>query len=273
MSGDWPGGYYQYPPMRPVQEPPPSGDGDQRVYPGVAVTVRTAIADGKPVRVSTWGFPDLLLTLLLWFLFSIGASIVYLSVPRSPGWQAAGLLLASVIPWIGMAGFPILITALKGNGLRMDLGLRWSWRDVGIGVLYGLLTLAVAIIMGLATEALFGDFSSAAGDLAEELTSPVALILFAITVGLGAPIVEEICFRGLGLGSLAKRRLPAWLAIVLSALIFALFHLEPVRMGVLFGVGLVLGFARWRTGSTTTSIVAHMTNNFPGFIGVLLLMH
>ena len=40
-------------------------------------------------------------------------------------------------------------------------------------------------------------------------------------------------------------------------------------MILLLGIGLVLGFARWHTGSVTTTIVAHMMNNLPGALFLL----
>ena len=41
---------------------------------------------------------------------------------------------------------------------------------------------------------------------------------------------------------------------------------------VLFAIGLILGWARVHRNNTTTSIVAHMTNNMPGAIGILFLL-
>ena len=57
--------------------------------------------------------------------------------------------------------------------------------------------------------------------------------------------------------------------MIISAVVFSVFHLEPVRMILLLGIGLVLGFARWHTGSVTTTIVAHMMNNLPGALFLL----
>ena len=51
------------------------------------------------------------------------------------------------------------------------------------------------------------------------------------------------------------------MAIVISALIFGVIHLNPVQ--IVFGAlyGLLLGWLAWRTGSLLPSIVVHVANN------------
>ncbi len=249
---------------------------DPRVYPAAPITLIDAFAaeqagTGQQVRMFNWKFGDVAIMFALWFFFAIVSSVLIVASANAPAMvRGVVIVLALMLPWLGLAGWPMLLTVLVGNGPRIDLGLRWSWRDIGWGAIYGCLTLIVAVVLGALTTALFGDFDSAAGDLGRDLASnkPV-LIAFVITVAIGAPIVEEIAFRGLVFTSLAKFRMMPWLTVVLSSLIFAAFHLEPVRMIMLFGIGAVLAVARWRTGSLTTSITAHMINNFPGALTLL----
>jgi len=59
---------------------------------------------------------------------------------------------------------------------------------------------------------------------------------------------------------------------VITAAVFAAFHLEPTRLALLFVAGLVLGVVRYRTGSLTAPIVAHMVINAPAGIFVMLGM-
>jgi membrane protease YdiL (CAAX protease family) len=63
-----------------------------------------------------------------------------------------------------------------------------------------------------------------------------------------------------------------WLAVVITAALFAAMHLEPIRFALLFAIGLILGWARVHRNNTTTAIVAHMTNNLPGAVGILFLL-
>ena len=52
-----------------------------------------------------------------------------------------------------------------------------------------------------------------------------------------------------------------WIAIVVSALIFGVIHLNPVQTVFGFLYGLLLGWLAWRTGSLLPGIFAHMANN------------
>jgi membrane protease YdiL (CAAX protease family) len=82
-----------------------------------------------------------------------------------------------------------------------------------------------------------------------------------------APIGEEIAFRGfLYRGwALAGRELPAIGAI---ALIWALLHIQYDWLGMaqVFVIGLMLGWFRWASGSTTLAILMHALVNLQAMI-------
>lgn len=82
-----------------------------------------------------------------------------------------------------------------------------------------------------------------------------------------APIVEELIFRGI-IFSGFQRIYPAFWAIFFSALLFALFHLNPWQLGPTFLLGLLLGFVRLRTGSLLVSIFTHALHNGMIFLSV-----
>ncbi|MFT6565242.1 MAG: membrane protease YdiL (CAAX protease family) [Actinomycetes bacterium] len=257
------------PPVQSASEPV-----SELLYPAAAITLRNAVAQEeagtwtkRPLRGFNWWLGDALLMIFLWLVLAV-LTVGVIGIPESGSWLT---IVALLVPWIALAGFPIALTMIIGNGPRIDFGLRVKWSDIGWGLLYGGLSLLVAVIIGIITTQVAGDFNSAAGELGEELkTNPAVLICFAILVGIGAPIVEEIAFRGLVFNSLAKFKMWPLLTVFFSAAIFALFHFEAVRIPLLFGIGIVLGLARWHTGSTTTAIVAHMCNNIPGALYLLL---
>jgi len=185
------------------------------------------------------------------------------------------VLVTVLLPWIALAGWPIWVTRRRGNGAEVDLGWRFQSSDVLKGLIGGVAAFGAAIISGLVSVWLFGDFSSAAGDQAAELaqrSGPAVLVLFAIMVAIGAPIAEELTFRGLLWSGLAKRGSAAWVPIAVSSLAFAAIHFEPQRLLVLASVGAVLGVVRWRTGSLGACVIAHGVNNLPGALGILALI-
>ena len=86
-----------------------------------------------------------------------------------------------------------------------------------------------------------------------------------VAIGLLAPFAEEIVFRGAILKVLLEKLSP-WTAIVLSALLFALIHLNPAQMPHAFLVGLLLGWMYKRTGSILPGIAYHWTNNSMAYV-------
>jgi uncharacterized protein len=85
----------------------------------------------------------------------------------------------------------------------------------------------------------------------------------AAIAALVAPICEEVAFRG-HLLPLLGRRLRPGAAIAVSALLFALLHLDPVRFTAVLLLGVVFGWLAWRAGSLWPSIAAHAVNNAIG---------
>ena len=86
-----------------------------------------------------------------------------------------------------------------------------------------------------------------------------------LAIGLLAPLAEEIVFRGAILRSLLEKMSP-WTAIALSALLFAVFHLNPAQMPHAFLVGLLLGWMYWRTGSILPGMAYHWANNSAAYV-------
>lgn len=120
-------------------------------------------------------------------------------------------------------------------------------------VLYGVVTL----VLSLLPAAWMADYAQASAAL-----NDTGLLPF-LSVALAAPVVEEVIFRGLIQSRLAHA-LPGWPAVVLSALLFALCHGQPVWMGYAFVLGMVLGIMAWRTGSILPSILTHIVFNAIG---------
>lgn len=93
------------------------------------------------------------------------------------------------------------------------------------------------------------------------MTSPEGYI----AIGLFAPIVEEVVFRGAILRTLLEDSRYPWLMIVISALLFSAVHLNPVQLPYTFVIGLLLGWMYYRTGSILPGMVYHWVNNSVAF--------
>ena len=238
-------------------------------YPGCPITVTEALARGEVLRSPRWGLWDVLIGLVGSTIVAVAAGVGLFLMGASVAVQIIGGMTA---PWLILAGWPILVTRLRGNGARIDLGLRLTWRDTGWAVLGAVVALVLSIAAVTITEVFVPEVTSAAGDAGEVLEESgfAAMAIFALLVMVGAPVVEELFFRGLMFSALRKRGLSTVLTIVVTAVVFAAFHLEPVRFLILLPTGLVLGWLRWRTGSTGAAMVAHGIVNAPGAIALLL---
>jgi membrane protease YdiL (CAAX protease family) len=87
--------------------------------------------------------------------------------------------------------------------------------------------------------------------------NPVLIVTAVVVVG---PICEEFILRGVVLRGLLRRMTPNR-AILLSAFLFSLMHLNPWQAIATFVIGLLLGWAYVRTRSLGLCIVAHVANN------------
>ncbi len=171
-------------------------------------------------------------------------------------------------PSILAAGLAILITRLRGNGPRIDLRLQWSWRDAGLGLVFGTAGLLVTIPAALLWTAFVGeDANSAAGLVFGEArgTWAWAVAVFAL-IAIVAPICEEIVYRGLLWGAL-DQRWGRWVAFGVTTVVFSVAHLELTRTPLLLVVAIPIGLARLYTDNLSASIVAHqVTNLLPGLV-------
>lgn len=239
-------------------------------YPGCPITVVEAQAAGRLLRLPRWGIGSAVLTIAGALILGVAAAVPLLAF-NAP--LAVTAIVGTLVPWLALAGWPLFVTRRKGNGPRIDLGMRLSWSDVGWGFGAGVVGLVLAAVVALITQAIAGDFSSAAGDVALELRSEGpfwVLVIFALMVMVGAPIVEEIAFRGMLFNSLRKKGLGAAWTIAITAVVFSVFHFEPIRFFLLLPIGVVYGWVRWKTGSLGASMVAHGVNNTPAALVVLL---
>jgi len=235
-------------------------------YPGAPVTYAEARDSGVPLKRMRWGLADVAISMLLAVIVPVIVLSVMAAAGVGPG-TVPFFLATFTTPWIGFGVWPWLTTRLQGNGPRIDLGLSFRWSDVGWGLLGGVACIGLGTLVATITTLIFGEFGSAAGDAIVDAGVPKAVVLLVIvlivTVG---PLCEELCFRGLAFAATARfAARMGWAAVpvatVVSALLFTLIHFEPVRIGVLLVIGLVLSVLRARTGRLGAPVIAHGVNN------------
>jgi hypothetical protein len=188
----------------------------------------------------------------------------------SDTWPIWLVAILQVPLWLGLIGAVIVVSRRWGtSSLRRDYGFRFAAIDV-IGLPIGILTqlVFVPVLYWLLPFIDRSSVSESAEKLTDRATGWGVVLLFVLVV-IGAPIVEELFFRGLVLRSL-QARWSDWLALVASSVLFALVHFELITLPALVMFGLVAGYCAQRTRRLGMSIFAHA--GFNGTTVVVLLL-
>ena len=98
--------------------------------------------------------------------------------------------------------------------------------------------------------------------------SPVLMILATVIFG---PIAEEIIFRWMIYGRMRFYLGKKW-AVVLSAILFGLYHGNMVQFIYCTILGIVFAIAYEKSGNIFVTIIAHMLINLEGIIAILQLI-
>jgi membrane protease YdiL (CAAX protease family) len=190
---------------------------------------------------------------------------------------ACKLSIRDLVMETGLIGSEVVLVALGGVGLflfaRKAPEITWGGETplapshtVLLGTFYiatwlpRVLALALPL-MRWAQEHGLGGGSEALGAVLGADRTPFALALTFIAGAVLAPLGEELLFRGILLPQLAQMMKP-WVAIVVSALLFGALHEAHgvARIGPM-AIGVILGWARLRSGTLWASIAIHMIVN------------
>lgn len=93
----------------------------------------------------------------------------------------------------------------------------------------------------------------------------VGVVLLVLMVCVGAPVVEEIVYRGMLQGALATRLDDLW-AVAVTAVWFMLIHFRPVEYPGLLVFALVVGLLARGSRRLGLPIVTHIAFNATGLV-------
>jgi len=216
-----------------------------------------------------WGIPTAIGSLLGFVVlsFAVSAAAVVLGTD-----QVTAGIIGTLAGWLSLAGVPIVVSWWRGNGPRSDFALRFRPADLGIGLLAGVIMLVVGMIFVLVYLQVTGRAPTSSLGIAAEGARADWQLLALAALALGAPFVEELHFRGMWWTALRRRGLGGWPTLLVTAILFALLHLEPARSALLFAAGLAAGYVRMITDRLGPAIVTHFLINLLGVIGLLSML-
>ncbi len=174
---------------------------------------------------------------------------------------AFGLWFAEVFVFFGA---PYLVMRLSGYDAFRTAGVSRPWLagaafGLAIGVInfFALVVPLQVLSQALAPKALVELF-----DVSGIFKQQTPVELFGVVTGvcLAAPFCEEFFFRGLmqrgAVATLGTRR-----AVIVTAIVFSAFHLDPVGFLARVELGIVFGILAVRSGSIWPGVFAHLANN------------
>lgn len=212
----------------------------------------------------------MLISTAIIFVLQIGAQKLALSL--FPQWQEnLTILLAVTMVPLYVLGFPIAFTLMRNKDVpaiekhpmkpgQLVIAFLISYGLMITGNIIGLLlTAGIGLIKG----------SPVQNTLLDIVTGGPIWVTAIFTV-LCAPVFEEILFRQLICNRVIKYG--EGCAILVSGLIFGLFHMNFNQFFYAFFLGCFFAFLYVKTGSLKYTILLHMVINFFGSVlGVLIL--
>lgn len=226
----------------------------------------------------TWGLAATLGFSVLALGFGQAVGIAALSAATSFD-PARGGLDGSAIALSLLVGNPVQVITLAlaarmtGEDMLKYFALNVPrWRDVIIAVA----GLAIVILVGDVLTAVSGrdlvpPFQLQIHRSAEAEGSLISLWLALIVV---APIGEELLFRGFLFRGFVREPRDALPGILAIALIWSLLHIQYDWFGasLVFGIGVLFGYVRLYSGSTTLVILLHMLLNLESVVETVVVL-
>lgn len=199
----------------------------------------------------------------------------------SAAFPASVLVFSGLAQQLGQVLWPWIVSKWQGFGMKKDWWFSFRWIDLLWGLIAAGLALAVAYAVSLMTTELLGLEDAGASDNTGYLTDNSDswwLIGIIFMVVIGAPLSEELLFRGLIMQGLLRIGGPI-LAVIGSSLFFMLPHIPTsdfswdgtaVLWATIFSVGVVLAIVTLLTKRLGAAIFAHVLFNTFG-VGASLL--
>ncbi|MCY3632572.1 MAG: CPBP family intramembrane metalloprotease [bacterium] len=191
------------------------------------------------------------------------------SDPALPLWT---LPVGQIGLWGGFALTTLVAGTLRGTGLRRDFGLSMKPSDVPVGLLVGVFAQIAVVWLIYAPFQQFFDFdvSEAAREITDRAATGTDIAFVMLGVVVGAPIFEEIFFRGLVLRAF-ERKWGSAIGVLASSALFGAVHLQLLQFPALMAFGIIAAVLARRYQRLGPAIWAHIGFNLVAVINLIWL--
>jgi uncharacterized protein len=213
----------------------------------------------------------------------VGVSILGagLLIVRNPGilspeavgqgtWRQDMSMLTTLAAWQGIAVVLTILASLMFGGRARDVLALRSPGSTSVYLKAILLMAALQIVVSIVQASFVQDVYTDMRPFARLFGEQWVLAL--LVVGIGAPLSEELLFRGFLLSALAKSRLGFAGAALVTTGLWTAMHAGYSAAGIaeVFLIGIFFSWLLWRTGSLLVPIFCHALYNS---LIVLVLRH
>jgi membrane protease YdiL (CAAX protease family) len=232
-----------------------------------------------------WGFGAPLIASLAGLVAgSVGFQLVASAQDLPPDTQSVASMAGGVIAlWIGLGAVLYAALSIHRGGFWHVVGVRdrtespylaarprWLALSAVLGVV---VQLVVVPLLYLPVKAFDADVLDRIDDNARQVTdlidTPLKMLVMAVILVVGAPLAEEILYRG-ALTSGLRNRLGVVVSIAVSSIVFGAIHFQPLQFPALALFGGLLGYLAHRAGSIWPAVVCHATFNATTLVALTL---
>lgn len=233
----------------------------------------------KKIGYTLFSFVPAIIALFLEFaatFFVLGvATLYFLYSPTEEGFQ-----YSTCLELLSDYNFNIILSIIFSLSCIVIFGIWYYWRYEGdylprpsktfhplalLGIILMVpgaqyISSIIMVIAGSIRPALLEEYTELLESTGLSDNIPLLMIIYAVVL---APVGEELIFRGVTLRA-ARKAMPFWLANILQALLFGIFHMNIMQGLYTFVFGLILGYVCVKGGSIYYSILLHLLYNFWG---------
>jgi uncharacterized protein len=183
--------------------------------------------------------------------------------------ETDGLLL-SLASWISLPfalGLTVVLVKLRRRWVPRDYLAMRRVSGKTLLVWLGFVGMLAASFQGITSLA----GCSSEGDFMIRIYETAGFLpLLWATLLVEAPLFEEVFFRGFMFRGIERSRLGGVGAVVLTSLAFTAIHVQyhAIELGWILAVGILLGTARWKTGSVYVTMAMHALANLISLVEV-----
>ena len=195
--------------------------------------------------------------------FSTGGIVLWIGMRYAESYQklftfisfiiGQGLMIVPLVLYLKYKNIPVL-SSIRLNTIKYNTIISVALFSIGLIILSDELDRIIQIFIPAP------EYIINLNDILKPETIIGGFLLF-IAVAVLAPLGEEIIFRGFLQQILEKHWKDTTRAVLFTALIFSIIHMNPYWFIQIYILGVVLGFLAWKTQSIIAPLILHGLNN------------